>query len=198
MIRPIALIANLFLLAGCVAQLPWAPEARITRAAYSHPGPKSITLISVAANGSKSVGHSALLINASQRVLYDPAGTWYNPDVPERADLLYGITPTYLQYYIDYHARDRFHVVMQTIDVPAAVAETVMRLAIEAGASMNGMCANNTSSILSRTPGFQGFPVSVWPRSAVEAMARLPGVRTERIYQTDTGKDLKGVVNHPT
>lgn len=186
------------MLTSCVAQLPWAPDERVARAAYHHPGPKSITLITVVANGTNSMGHSALLINASQRVIYDPAGTWYNFDIPERADLLYGISPEYLQYYIDYHARDRFHVVMQTVQVAPEVAETAMRLAIEAGASMSGMCANNTSSILSRTPGFQGFPVSFWPKSAVEAMSRVPGVKTEEIYQDDVGKDLKGGgVNRP-
>ncbi len=183
--------AALLVLTGCVAQLPWAPDERVAAAAYHHPGKRSIALITVASNNSNSMGHSALLINASQRVIYDPEGTWYHRDVPERADLLYGITPTMLQYYIDYHAREDFHVIVQTLEVSPEVAERVMQNAIATGASMSGMCANNTSKLLSQTPGLEGFPSGIWPKKAVEAFAKVPGVKTERIYQTDKGKDLK-------
>ena len=181
------------LLAGCGANLPWASDKRVQEAVYRDNGPPSITRITVVQNGSKrgSAAHSALLINGSQRVMYDPAGTWYNKAVPERADLLYGMTPKMLQYYIDYHARKRFHVLMQTVEVPRAVADDLIRRAIANGASMNGFCAANTSKLLAGTPGFEGFPVSIWPRSAVRAMAQIPGVKERRIYQDDEGKDLK-------
>ncbi|MFQ5437577.1 MAG: hypothetical protein ACE5DK_01980, partial [Paracoccaceae bacterium] len=127
----------------------------------------------------------------TQRVMYDPAGTWYNQEVPERADMLYGMTPRMLQYYLDYHARKRFHVVMQTKTVSRDVAEKAMQLAIGQGASFSGFCADNTSHLLSRLPGFEGFPVSLFPKSAVNAMAAIPGVKTKKIYQDDEGKDLK-------
>ncbi|HBN30005.1 MAG TPA: hypothetical protein DD416_01985, partial [Rhodobacteraceae bacterium] len=81
----------------------------------------------VVANGNNSAGHSALLINASQRVIYDPAGTWYHRDVPERADLLYGLTPKLLQYYLDYHARKEFRVILQTKIVSPQVAEMALQ-----------------------------------------------------------------------
>jgi len=179
-------------LSACVAQLPWASDARLQNAAYKDPGPTSITLMTVIANSSNSAGHSSLLINASQRVLYDPAGTWFNKEVPERADMLYGMTPKMLQYYIDYHARKRFRVVMQTLIVPPAVAEKIMRAAIERGATPSGLCANSTSHLLSQIPGLEDFPISIWPKSAVEAMARVPGVKTREIRQNDEGKDLHG------
>jgi len=190
--RLVLALAAFAVLTGCIAQLPWASDDRVSRAAYQDPAPHSITLITVIANGSNSAGHSALLINASQRVIYDPAGTWYNKDVPERADMLYGMTPKMLQYYLDYHARKRFHVVLQTKIVSAAAAEQIFRLAVAGGASMSGMCANNTSHLLSQTEGFAGFPVSVWPKSAVTAFAAIPGVTTREVYQTDEGKELHG------
>lgn len=191
-LRLTLIMVSLVVLAGCgAAQLPWASEERVTKASYRHPGPATITLMTIMANGSKSAGHSSLLINASQRVMYDPAGTWYHREVPERADLLYGVTPQMLQYYLDYHARDRFHVVMQTKVVTPHVAELAMQHAIGKGASANGMCANNTSHVLSQTPGFEGFPVSVWPKNAVEAFEQLPGVSTKKVFQKDEGKDLK-------
>lgn len=186
------IFAGLLFLSACgVAQLPWASEQRVQQAAYSQPGPSSITLISVVANGSSSVAHSALLINGSQRVMYDPAGTWYNKAVPERADMLYGLTPKMLQYYIDYHARKKFRVVMQTKVVSRATADQLMRLSIKNGASANGFCAQNTSHLLSLTPGFEGFPVSIWPKSAIKGMAAIPGVTTKEYIQNDVGKDLK-------
>jgi len=181
----------LLAISGCVVQLPWAPDEVVQRAAYTHPGPSSVTLLSVVANGTNSAGHTALLINGSQRVIYDPAGTWYNKEVPERADLLYGITPKMLDYYVDYHARERFHVVMQTKTVPREVADDLIARAIKLGASMNGMCAQNASTLLSQTSGLEGFPVSVWPKRAVAGMAAVPGVQIKKIYQTDKGKDLK-------
>lgn len=181
----------LLLLPACVVQLPWAPDERLLEARYSSRGPATITLMTVVANGSNSAGHAALLINGSQQVIYDPAGTWYHRDVPERADLLYGITPKMLQYYIDYHARDRFHVVMQTKEVSVQVADDLIARAIAKGASMSAMCAQNTSALLAATPGFDGVTANMWPRKGVEAMSRVPGVTIRRIYQEDEGKDLK-------
>jgi len=178
-------------LGGCIAQLPWAPDHKVQRAVYKHNAPPSVTLMTVIANDSGSAGHSALLINGSQRVIYDPAGTWYNFDVPERADLLYGISPKFLQYYLDYHARKRFHVVMQTKTLSLAAADGLIRNAIENGASFSGMCAANTSKLLAQTPGFAGFPVGLFPKNAVKAFATVPGVTTRKIFQDDEGKDLK-------
>ncbi len=182
----------LAVLGACAAQLPWASDARVAQAFYKGPGPTSITLMTVVANDNNAAGHSSLLINASQRVLYDPAGTWFNRAVPERADMLYGMTPKMLQYYIDYHARKRFRVVMQTLVVPPAVAEKIFRAAVERGATPSGFCANATSHLLNQIPGLEKFPVSIWPKSALEAMAKIPGVTTRVIYQDDIGKDLHG------
>lgn len=191
-LRLIAVFAGLIWLTGCIAQLPWAPDERVSRASYKSPGTSSITLMTVVANGSNSAGHSSLLINGSQQVIYDPAGTWYYKDVPERADMLYGITPKMLQYYIDYHAREQFHVVMQTKEVSTEVADHMIRLAIAKGASVNGFCAQNTSDLLNQTPGFAGFPVGMWPKNAIAGMNAVVGVKTTKVYQDDVGKDLKG------
>ena len=54
-------------------------------------------------NGSGA--HSGLLVNASEQVMFDPAGTWYHPNLPERNDVHFGVTPKMISFYIDYHAR---------------------------------------------------------------------------------------------
>ncbi|MFT5006317.1 MAG: hypothetical protein ACI8YI_001939 [Paracoccaceae bacterium] len=185
------LLAGLVFPTSCAVQLPWAPDERVQRAVYHAGAPYSITLMTVVANDGKGSGHSSLLINGSQRVIYDPAGTWFHKDVPERADMLYGMTPTMLQYYIDYHARARFHVVMQTKVVSRQTADKMIALAVENGASANGFCAQNTSHLISLTQGFEGFPVGLWPKDAVAGMNAVPGVTAKKIFQDDEGKDLK-------
>ena len=55
--------------------------------------------------------HAALMINApSQRVLFDPAGTWTHPAAPERHDVFYGFDDQQLYRYTYYHARRTHHV----------------------------------------------------------------------------------------
>ena len=69
----IALILPLFL-AACGAESVYAPEEDVQRAIYRHDAPPSITVLTVVSNRDGSGGHSALLINGSQRLIFDPAG----------------------------------------------------------------------------------------------------------------------------
>ena len=76
-------------LAGCAgtAASVWAPDEAVARARYVHEAPPSITLITVVNNTTGGGAHSALLINADERVIFDPAGTWHHPQLPERNDV---------------------------------------------------------------------------------------------------------------
>lgn len=188
--RKLALVVSAFAaLTGCAAQLPWAPIENINQVAYREPGAPTVTLM-VAVTKSGSGAHTALMINAAQRVIYDPAGTFHDKSVPERADLLYGITPQALDKYIDYQAEEGLNWVMMTKTVSPEVAETAMQAAIETGASMSGLCAHNTSSIISRVPGFQGFPVELYPKKVLAAFSAIPGVTTRIVVQHDETLDL--------
>ena len=68
------LVMPLFL-AACAGEAVWAPEEEVQQSIYRHDGPPSITVFTVISNQNGSGGHSALLINGSQRVIFDPAGT---------------------------------------------------------------------------------------------------------------------------
>jgi predicted small lipoprotein YifL len=70
-------------LAACGAEPIWAPDDAVATARYEHPGPTSITLYTVLSTRSGAGAHAGLLINGSQRVLFDPAGTWRHPRLPE-------------------------------------------------------------------------------------------------------------------
>ncbi|WP_371441593.1 hypothetical protein [Rhodovulum sp. ES.010] len=176
------------LLAGC-AQPVWAPDEAVARAAYRHPGPPSVTLITVVSNRSNSGAHSALMINASERVLFDPAGSWWHRAAPERNDLHHGITPQILDLYLDYHARETYRVVLQTVEVSPGVAEQALRIAREYGAVSKALCGRSTSDILNRLPGFETIPRTVRPRPIMAAFGALPGVRTETVRDDDADEN---------
>lgn len=186
--RPLflCLVAVLFI-AGCGAESKWAPDDVVARAAYVHDGPPSITLFTVLSNRSNNGAHTGLLINGSQRVMFDPAGTWMHPYVPERNDLHFGVTPKMVAFYIDYHARVTYRVVEQTIVVTPQQAEIAMQRAMAYGAVPKSQCAKSTSAILQGVPGFESMPATWSPEKLMKAFGRLPGV-TERTF-TDTDAD---------
>jgi hypothetical protein len=175
------------LLAGCGAEPVWAPEEAVERAAYRDTeNPPSITLFTVLNNRSGEGAHSALMINASQRVIFDPAGTWWHRTAPERNDLHYGITPTMLKFYTDYHARETFHVDIQTLEVSPEVAEAALQIAEEYGAVPKAFCGRSTSDILRRLPGFETVPRSIFPRSIMRGFAKIDGVERHQVYDDDS------------
>jgi hypothetical protein len=180
----LALALPLLLLAGC-ADSVWAPDNEVARAFYHDPSPPSITLFTMVANGTNSGGHSAIMINASQRVIFDPSGSWWHRLAPERNDVIYGITPQMLEFYLDYHARETYHVVIQTKEVSPEVAEQALMLVEDYGAVRNAFCARSTSDVLRQLPGFESLPRTYRPKAIMSGFARLPGVTTETLYDND-------------
>lgn len=181
----IALVLPLFL-ANC-AEPVWAPDEAVARARYvSDEGP-SITLFTVVRKLGGEGAHSGLMINGSQRVMFDPAGTWYHPTVAERNDLHYGITPRMKQFYIDYHARETYDVYEQRVPVSAAVAELAIQRAAANGAVGKALCGNAISDILRGIPGFEGVSKTFFPNKIMRAFAEIPGVVT--VVHTDQDAD---------
>lgn len=128
--------------------------------------------------------HTSLLVDASQRVLFDPAGTFGHPTIPERNDVLFGMTPTVEEYYVSYHARITFFVVGHKVKVPAPVAERALRLVTGYGAVPKAHCTQSTSKILRQLPGFEAMPQTYFPNRLDDAFATLPGV-TSRTYREE-------------
>ena len=189
----LSLIAVLFVAACGSAEPKWASDEAVAQARYVHGGPSSITLYTVLATRDGSGAHAGLLINASQRVMFDPAGTWHHPKLPERNDVHFGMSPLMVSYYEDYHARETYDVIAQTIEVSPAVAELAMRRAMEYGAVPKAQCTVATSSILRGVPGFEGLPSSWYPKKLMTAFGALPGVKTRKITDSDTN-DNHGVL----
>ncbi len=193
MLRLVLSFLALLGLAACGAQPTWAPEEQVQAARFVAGPPTYITLYTVVNKSSGSGAHSAILVNGSERLIFDPAGTWRHPRLPERNDVHFGMTDKAVAFYIDYHARETYDVVEQKIFVSPEIAELVMRRVKDYGAVPKAMCTNATSSILRGVPGFEGLPATWYPKQLSKAFDKLPGVTT-RIITDDDDDSNHGVL----
>ncbi|WP_210877406.1 hypothetical protein [Roseovarius autotrophicus] len=183
------------MLAGCAAESVWSTDDEVARAAYRHDGPPRLTLYTMINNRTGSGAHSALMINGAQRVMFDPAGSFNSlRTLPERNDVLYGITPHVADVYTRYHARETFHVRIQRLDVTPEMADRAMALAKAAGPVPNAACSLATSRILAQL--FPGEVSTSWfPVKTADAFARILGVTEETLYEYDSDDNSKVLAN---
>lgn len=178
------------LLAACSAPSVWAPDEAVAKAAYRHDGPPRLTLFTMVNNRTGNGGHTSLMINGSQRVVFDPAGSFKHESIPERNDVIFGVTPQVADVYTRYHARETWHVRIQQIDVPPEMAERVMRLAKGYGAVPSAFCARATSAILA-----QAFPGQItqtfYPVRLADQFAAVSGVTEQRLHEYDSDDNSK-------
>lgn len=181
------------LAAGCSGERVWAPDEAVARARYVHDGPPSLTLYTMINNRNGQGAHTSLMVNASERVIFDPAGSVEHELIPERNDVLYGITPAFEDVYRRAHARETFHVVVQELEVPAATAERALRLVQENGPVAGSRCTLETSEILASLPGLESVERTWFPKRLMESFGRLPGVREERLIEHDDPDKAKAI-----
>ena len=183
----LAFIAALTL-AGCATNpsgVSSTPE-EAAAAAYRHDGPPRLTLYTMINNRNGNGAHTSLMINApSQRVVFDPAGSVRLKAVPEIGDVLYGITPKVKDFYERAHARNTYHVRIQSIDVSPEVAQRALRLAQSTGTVAGGRCTASTSNLLKQLPGFEFIEPTWYPNKLAEQFARIPGVTDRKLYEND-------------
>lgn len=192
--RIFVVLAFLAALAGCdVPSTPQASLERIAAEAYREPGPDTLTVITMVSNRTGSGGHTALMINGSQRVIFDPAGSFVNERVPERGDVLYGVTPAVFQGYRSAHARSTYHVVTQEIVVTREQADAALRLAMSNGPVARLFCTSATVALLRQVPGFQNIPSTMYPTKLMEQIAARSDVTTDRYFEDDEGGIVEGV-----
>jgi hypothetical protein len=180
-------------LAACGAESIYAPDEAVRAATFVSGEPPSITLFTVISNRSNGGAHTGLLIDGSQRVMFDPAGSWTHPELPERNDVFFGVTDRMVNYYVDYHARETFRVMQQKVYVSPDVAQLVMQRALSYGAVPQAQCSNSTSQILAGVPGFEPIGKTWFPLKLSEQFAQLPGVTTQIIRDEDAD-DNHGVL----
>jgi hypothetical protein len=167
-------------LAGCGinAESVWASDEAVARARYRHPGAPHLALVTVRNEDGGSGAHSALLISASERVLFDPFGGWTDPSIAERNDVLHGFSPLVEERYLSYQAKDGYYYVRQEVAVPPEVAEQALELAKAAGPVGMAQCTIAVSNLLKKLPGFGSMRTTWFPESLSTRFGRLPGVTT--------------------
>lgn len=195
--RSFLALSGASLVAACGVDRTYAPVEQVAMSRFVSSDPPSITLfIGInARNGSGS--HAALIVNASQRVLFDPAGTFEHPDAPIQNDVHYGMTDRMVAVFIDYHTRDsakeEYYVFEHKLDLPAATAELILQKVQAYGPVPKAQCTKSISEILRSVPGFESLPSTWFPKPFGEAFAQLPGVRSRKITEATTDKS-HGVV----
>ncbi|MCB6177762.1 hypothetical protein LHP98_06410 [Rhodobacter sp. Har01] len=187
-----ALAAALFL-AACGADKTFAPQEQVEAARHVAGPPASVTLLTTINTANGSGAHSALLVNGSERVLFDPAGTWQHPKAPVRNDVHFGMTDDLVLFYLDYHTRDHFAVIERTRIVSPEVAELVLQKIQSNGAVPKAMCADSISLILRDVPGFGSIRSTWFPINLGEQFGALPGV-TERYLTDEDVPNTHGVI----
>lgn len=175
-------------LAGCEPYIADSPEA-VAAARYVSDEPPSVTLMSMVNAHSGRSAHAGLLINGSQQVLYDPAGTFTHPDLPRRDDIHYGMTPRFVDYYERYHARFDYYVEAQKVPLTRAQADQLIANAQAEGRTMKMQCALAAADVLAPVGPFQGVPHSVFPEGLRAYFAALPGVEDSYVYESDVGQN---------
>jgi hypothetical protein len=190
--QALGLIAVL-VLAACGAEPKWAPQEQVDAVRFVEGPPTYITLYTVVNKSTGSGAHSSILVNASERVIFDPAGTWYHPKLPERNDVHFGMNEKALAFYIDYHTRITYDTIEQKVYVSPEVAEMVLQRVKAYGAVPKAMCTQATSSILRGVPGFEALPQTFYPKKLSRAFGELPGVTT-RVITDDDDDNNHGVL----
>lgn len=193
--RILAALVSICLLAACAQPpaIPYASDARVAEVAYRAPGPDTLTVFTMVSNRNGKGAHSALMINGTQRVIFDPAGSFVNDRVPEQEDVLYGVTPAVLAGYKSAHARSTFHVVSQTFEVTPEQAAVALRLATTHGAVGRAFCTNATTGLLRQVPGFADIDQTFFPTRLMEQLATRPGMVEEKYFEDDEGTIVDGV-----
>jgi len=180
------LMVLLMVSVSACAKSVWDSDEKVTKASYSQPsGPRTLTLVTVINNDRGEGGHSALVVNAHERVVFDPAGNFKHEKAPERNDVVFGMTPGMLNAYYRFHARTEWHVVMQTIEVSPEVAAIAYRKISEYGAVPSAYCANSVSAILGEIPGFESIRTTFYPKKLMQEFAGIPNVETDKFYEYD-------------
>ncbi len=171
------------------------PVEEIQARAYVSNEPPAITIFTMVNENGDFGEHTGILINASQQVLWDPAGSFRSVNLARSKDVFYGMTPQMVDYYVSYHARSGYYVVAQKLEVSADVAETLFRRAVAQGATGKLRCTVAASSVLGSIPQFADIPTTFFPGKLMEEFGKIPGVETSITREFDEGQNYAPGVN---
>ncbi len=183
-----ALVAGL-LLASCGSIERMAPIAEVSAAQVRTSAPASVSLITMVNDRSGFGEHSALLINGSQQIIYDPAGSFRHSDLPRRNDVVYGITPQFADYYNSYHARFGYYVQVQTLSISLEQADAMIASSEARGHVGKLFCAVAVSDVLNDYPQFTEVKGTMFPGAIMKQLAEMEAIDTLIVREDDIGQN---------
>ena len=145
------------LVAACADPGPWASDASVAAARHRDDGPAMLTLFTMINNENGQGAHSALMVNASQRVIFNPAGTFRHPYAHRNAPMCTTASPiNMVDFFIDYHARETYRVIRHDIEVSPENAERILAADRDPRrGARNALCTTSINNILRDIPGFE-------------------------------------------
>ena len=168
-------------------------DAALTSAAYHYADPASLSLVTMVNNGSDTGAHTSRMINASQRVIFDPTGTVRHARLPEKGDVLFGVTLAIeISMCVPIRAKP-ITVVIQMLEVPPDVAELALHKALAQGAVYAAQCSLRTSQLLASLFGFDHLPVIWFPNRLKDAFGRFEGVIEVTLHEYDEADKAKAL-----
>lgn len=179
------------LLSACTGSTDLPPADQTARKAYVSGAPASVTLVTMKSVKTGRGEHSALLIDGSERVLYDPAGSFSLPKYAhENRDVHYGITDEIMEIYNFYHARKTHFVEMLELPVSRAMADQLIARAVEVGPQPKMFCARAVGQVLKPVGPFGDVPITFYPEPVHAAFAEIPGVKRTEVREGDVGQNI--------
>jgi hypothetical protein len=176
-----AVLGAMLLLSACAEQR-WASDEMVQAARYSNGGAPELTLVTIMNYKTGRGDHTALFINGSERVIFDPAGSWRLDTIPERNDVHYGMNAAAGASFYASHVRPSHYAVVQRIAVTPDVAQQAKALALQIGPVPPARCASATSRLLQQLPGKDGLRSTFFPHALMNDFAALPGVQTYELH----------------
>ena len=171
--------AALAALAACAPRNPEVlPPEQLAPLAYRSNTPPSVTVYTVLNQVTGAGTHTALLVNGSERVLFDPASGFKAEGVTRSGDVLYGYTPGVESAYFAVHDRHNFVVKTTTFALSAESTERLLQQAKAYGPVAPAHCATSTIDILRTDPAFAALDTTYSPRKLGQQLDQLPGARS--------------------
>ncbi|MEL6690888.1 MAG: hypothetical protein AAFP28_11265 [Pseudomonadota bacterium] len=175
------------LLAACSTKPTVFEDPSVVANAFrANEGPPRLEVFTSFNVSSNNGAHSALFIHADQRVVFDPAGTFAHPQLPEQHDVIFGMSPNARKAFVDYHTRLTYWTTMQSFEVPASTAAWVMAEVRKLGPVPDAFCTRSVSGVLASAPGMPVQVSQVWfPNKLHDQLLGQPGVIRNEFRQFD-------------
>ncbi|MEO0487184.1 MAG: hypothetical protein AAF092_14865 [Pseudomonadota bacterium] len=136
--------------------------------------------------GSNNGAHTALFIHADEHVIFDAAGSFAHPSLPEQHDVIFGANDRVRTTFVRYHTRSTYWTTLQSFDVSPETARWVFDAARQAGPVPDAFCTRSISTILHEAPD---MPVQIrpswFPNALHDQLLDAPGVTREEFREDD-------------